>query len=860
MLLTSWLSDWRRQLNQWRAVVRSVPRPRRRPIPTHSSAEPLEQRCLLTTIDLANLSTDGVTIFGANAGDSSGYSVSEAGDVNGDGFDDFLIGAHRGDGVGGATYSAGNTYIVFGGASLSGTIDLASLGPSGVTIFGIDGSDFSGRSVSGAGDVNGDGFDDVMIAADQGGGSGNGEQFAGETYVIFGQASLPPTIELASLGSAGITIFGADAGDQSGYSVSSAGDVNGDGFDDMLIGAFAAAGSGNAKTFAGESYVVFGKASLPATIDLGSLGSAGVTIFGADAGDNSGASVSSAGDVNGDGFGDLVIGAISSSGAGNAEPNAGETYVIFGKASLPTTINLATLGSAGITIFGADTFDFSGISVSNAGDVNGDGFDDLLIGANRGDGLDDLVQNAGESYVIFGGAALPTTIDLASLGAAGITIFGVDSLDYGGRSVSGAGDVNGDGFDDLLIGALLADGSGNAQSYAGEAYLIFGGASLPPTIDLANLGVAGITIFGLDANDNCGQSVSSAGDINGDGFDDLLIGARNGDGADNARADSGETYLIYGGDFTNAITHPGTSVAETLTGSAAVDVINGAAGNDTLLGNGGADVVYGGNGDDVLAISDLTFQRLDGGNGSDTLRIDGSGLTLNLTTLPDNRLTNIEVIDLRGSGSNSLTLNVREVLNLTANSNPAHAPNTLTVRRDNSDSVNIGPGWTVAGAVTIDSVLFDVFTQGAATLNVSSDALLVVGGPGVTWIKKQPPVKVLPQVIVSGDTSLAGGTLTINLNAVGTKKKALDLLVTPATSGLGTSTGLQFVNGHLTLQIQLGANVTPSAIQTFLRGITFSTKGKGLSTLTRTLDVTLAAAGEIPFTTIHQTINVRKKP
>lgn len=136
---------------------------------------------------------------------------------------------------------------------------------------------------------------------------------------------------------------------------------------------------------------------------------------------------------------------------------------------------------------------------------------------------------------------------------------------------------------------------------------------------------------------------------------------------------------------------------------------------------------------------------------------------------------------------------------------------------------------------------------------------LDLGGPVVTWIRKQPPVVVLPQITVSGDTSLGGGTLTLSVNAIGTARKLLDVFSTPAFAGLGTSSGPQFANGHLTLQILLDQNVTMGGIQSFLRGITFSTKGKGLKTLTRTLEVTLADKNGAS-STVSQTINVRKKP
>ena len=222
----------------------------------------------------------------------------------------------------------------------------------------------------------------------------------------------------------------------------------------------------------------------------GGDGSIGVTLFGVDAGDRSGRVVNHIGDMNGDGLDDLLIGALG-----------GESYVVFGKAdwlASPTlTLNVATLdGTNGFTLFGVDSSDGSGV-----GDVNGDGFDDLLIGASN-------AYASGASYVVFGKAdwSASPTLRLAALdGTNGFTLFGVDERDYSGGAVSGAGDVNGDGFDDLLIGAHYGSGAGNARTYAGESYVVFGKAdwSASPTLDLATLnGINGFTLFGVDEDDN----------------------------------------------------------------------------------------------------------------------------------------------------------------------------------------------------------------------------------------------------------------------------------------------------------------------------------------------------------------------
>jgi Ca2+-binding RTX toxin-like protein len=541
-------------------------------------------------IDVATLDgTNGFVLPGLAAGDYAGVSVSSAGDVNGDGYEDFIIGA-RGSDAGAS--NGGSAYVVFGKAGgFPASFDLSTLdGTNGFTFRGSTALAGAGMSVAAAGDINHDGYDDLIIGSPSFGSS------AGVSYVVFGHANgWSATLDSAALNNVnGFRIFGAVTNGLSGYSVASAGDVNGDSFDDLFI---AAPYAGLAT--AGAGFVVFGKSGGFTDISLAALdGSNG---FKLSSPQRTGQSVASAGDINGDGFDDLII------GAKLGASYLGGTYVVFGKASgFAANLDLSTLnGADGFRVTDDNQFYNSGYSVASAGDINHDGFDDLIIGAPSQGG------EPGASYVVFGHAGglgaggFDANLNLASLdGLAGFRIAGQGLRS--GHSVASAGDVNGDGFDDMIIGA-----TGGTYGYC-SAYVVFGKPGGFVNINVGALnGNTGFKIEGVTKT-GLGWSVDAAGDINKDGFDDLIVGAPYGNGS------TGSAYIIYGHASAEAVvTYQGATGDDTASGGAYDDTLFGAAGADTLGGLGGNDTLDGGAGADVLA----------GGTGDDSYFVDNAGDT-----------------------------------------------------------------------------------------------------------------------------------------------------------------------------------------------------------------------------------------
>ncbi len=331
-------------------------------------------------------------------------------------------------------------------------------------------------------------------------------------------------------------VYGADGGDHA--AAIAVGNFNGDGALDLALASSQANGPDNARTKAGEVYMFFGPLARGQARDA-ALAQQDVTIYGAGEGDEAGRAIA-AGDVNGDGVDDLVVGVPFGDGPDDSRADAGEAVVVFGSSALPRVIDFASrAGDA--AIYGAEAGDFAAFALAVA-DINNDGTADIVVSAFWADGPDNDRDRAGEVYAVFGSGGLGPAIDLAA-DEEDVMVYGAAANDRLGENVA-AGDVTGDGAADIVVPAPFASGA------AGETYIIPGGASMSPVIDLAT-GGRQAAVLGLDPGDQLGHSLA-IGDMDGDGFGDLLLGAVSADGPENGRDLAGEALLVLGSDLAAA--------------------------------------------------------------------------------------------------------------------------------------------------------------------------------------------------------------------------------------------------------------------------------------------------------------------
>ncbi len=429
------------------------------------------------------LTSPSWTAYGNQAGAYFGVSVGTAGDVNGDGFDDVIVGAYYYDN---SHTDEGAAFVYYG----SGT------GPSpnpDWTAYGNKPGAYFGVSVGTAGNVNGDGFDDVIVGAYT---YDNGQADEGAAFVYYGSGTGPsPNPDWTAESDQANAYFGV--------SVGTAGDVNGDGFDDVIVGAYY---YDNSHTDEGAAFVYYGSGTGPSP-------NPDWTAYGNKPGARFGSSVGTAGDVNNDGYDDVIVGAYTYD---NGEPNEGRAFVYHGS-------NTGLSATANWTAESDQVNAYFGVSVGTAGDVNNDGFDDVIVGANA---YDNGEPNEGRAFVYYGSNSGLTT-------PAAWTAESDQANAYFGSSVGTAGDVNNDGYDDVIVGAYTYD---NGEPNEGRAFVYHG----------SNTGLsatANWTAESDQADALFGFSVGPAGDVNNDGYDDVIVGAN---AYDNGQVYEGAAFVFYG--------------------------------------------------------------------------------------------------------------------------------------------------------------------------------------------------------------------------------------------------------------------------------------------------------------------------
>ena len=383
-----------------------------------------------SALGASSLADSSAVILGQSAGDLLGVAVAAAGDVDGDGLADVLLGASGESAMGD---DAGGAYLVLG--PVSGAV---SLDDAHAHLLGEGSGHQAGFAVGGGVDLTGDGYADLLVAAPF--------NDAGVVYLCFG-----PLSGTQNLSTADASITGTISGERAGYQVATGGDVNGDGYPDILI---SAPERSPLSWREGVVYVAYG----PFGGEIPAQG-AGATIQGSTYNGTLGLSLALAPDVDGDGLGDVLVGSSLLDDGGS---RSGAAYLLSGPVSGTVSVT-----SADASFVGEASYDYAAMSLAAVGDLDGDGLTDLFFGAT---GNDFGGAGAGAAYLVY-----DMEMGAQSLAEADAKFYGVASSDSAGQAVAGGGDLDGDGIPDLAVGAPGVDDGGSS---AGAVYLEFGGSAM----------------------------------------------------------------------------------------------------------------------------------------------------------------------------------------------------------------------------------------------------------------------------------------------------------------------------------------------------------------------------------------------
>ena len=523
-----------------------------------------------------------LTIYNGSVGGGSVGMPVRFGDVNGDGKGDFIACPMLADsGPREDRQNSGAVHIYFGTGVIAGVVVNSPEAANITTIMGAHPGDLFGNETF-ATDLNTDGFADLVAGAQNYDGPAGDRRNAGGVFVYYGRATNPRSVDLAAIGGpdapAGVTtIVGAKAGDRLGIWVF-AGDLDGDGARDLVLGADQADGPNGDRADCGAVYVIFGGQPLPAVIDLADTGALRIAVMhGIDPGDHLGSTIV-VHDVDRDGLDDVVVAGglargssqiegsfiAGADGPANDRPDAGEAYVLFSRVPFPAVLDLATAPTADrLTMYGADPADVAGEELA-AGDLDGDGRIDVAIGSLQAPGPGGHGSSrgtaTGRTYVVFDAASRRgQSIDFADPGAGVTTIYGRSTGSISGDTLIVA-DMDGDGIEDLWDASPMLgtrDAAGVFRSDAGLLDILFGQPHWPASIDLLlppdDLRL--VQIHGADANDMFAYGLT-VGDADGDGRPDIISNAMAGDGFENQLRDAGELYVIANQALFDPVTSP----------------------------------------------------------------------------------------------------------------------------------------------------------------------------------------------------------------------------------------------------------------------------------------------------------------